>query len=159
MYTIYHIIGVKIGCTDRIASIRVKEQGHSNFEILETHSNIEVASKREQELQFEYGYEVDDVPYIKTRLGALGNESRNKAKSSIINKFGNSAGQMHTKESRKKSEENHKKKINQFSLDHTFIKKWDSVKQIKETLNLQISSALKGRQKTAGGYIWKYDLS
>ena len=62
MYYIYHIKGVKIGCTGN-AKRRVKEQGYTEYEVLETHTDIVTASEREIELQKEYGYEVDDTPY------------------------------------------------------------------------------------------------
>lgn len=62
MYYIYHIKGVKIGCTGN-AKRRVKEQGHTEYEILETHTDIVTASEREIQLQKEYGYEIDDTPY------------------------------------------------------------------------------------------------
>lgn len=72
MFSIYHIptfvhkdgsIG-KIGCTTRPTE-RVLEQGYSKFEILEEHSCIDTASIREIELQKEYGYKVDTIPYWK----------------------------------------------------------------------------------------------
>jgi hypothetical protein len=56
VYSIYHIPGIKIGCSKRVQQ-RVKEQGYTQFEILETHSDIDIASKREIELQKQYGYE------------------------------------------------------------------------------------------------------
>jgi hypothetical protein len=62
MYSIYHITGVKIGCTTQVIK-RTKEQGFSNFEILEEHTDIFVASDREMELQKQYGYKVDSIPY------------------------------------------------------------------------------------------------
>ncbi len=55
MYTLYHIPGVKIGCTKHL-NRRIKEQGFKDYEILEEHNNIDVASKREIELQKQYGY-------------------------------------------------------------------------------------------------------
>ena len=64
MYYIYHIPGVKIGCTTRPKS-RVSQQGYSSYEILETHDCIDRASERELELQKEYGYKVDTTPYWK----------------------------------------------------------------------------------------------
>ena len=62
MYYIYHIKGVKIGCTSNIKR-RVKEQGYTEYEILETHTDIITASERELQLQKQYGYEVDDSLY------------------------------------------------------------------------------------------------
>jgi len=55
MYQIYHIKGVKIGCTKHL-SRRMREQGFTEYEILEVHNDIETASNREIELQKEYGY-------------------------------------------------------------------------------------------------------
>ncbi len=60
MYQIYHIKGIKIGCTTNVER-RVKQQGYSEYEILETHSDIKVASKREKELQSIYGYDEKNV--------------------------------------------------------------------------------------------------
>lgn len=62
MYYIYHILGVKIGCTS-VLQHRMQEQGFTEWEVLETHEDIYVASDREIELQKQYGYRVDDVPY------------------------------------------------------------------------------------------------
>ena len=61
-YYIYHIPGVKIGCTNQIEQ-RIKDQGFNDYELLETHTDIYKASDREQELQKEYGYTVDRAPY------------------------------------------------------------------------------------------------
>ena len=62
MYYIYHIKGVKIGVSTE-PQIRVKNQGYIDFEILEEHTDINLVSNRETELQKEYGYRVDRVPY------------------------------------------------------------------------------------------------
>lgn len=61
-YYIYHIPNIKIGCSTE-PDERVKNQGYSNYEILEQYNCIDTASKREQELQKEYGYPVDIAPY------------------------------------------------------------------------------------------------
>ncbi len=48
--------------------------------------------------------------------------------------------------------------IQQFSVDGRLIKTWDNVKQILKTLNIKnISSCLNGKEKTAYGYVWKYE--
>jgi len=62
MYYIYHIVGVKIGCSKN-PKRRCKEQNASNWHILEIHTDDKIASKRERELQKEYGYRVDDCDY------------------------------------------------------------------------------------------------
>lgn len=51
------------------------------------------------------------------------------------------------------------KKINQYNIDGNFIKTWDYAKQASITLNINytsINACLKGRQKSAGGFLWKY---
>jgi hypothetical protein len=55
MYYIYHIPGVKIGCTSNLKK-RIQSQGFTEYEVLETHTDIDIASNREIELQNEYGY-------------------------------------------------------------------------------------------------------
>tara|TARA_B100001287_G_scaffold276591_1_gene288051 strand:+ start:3024 stop:3422 length:399 start_codon:yes stop_codon:yes gene_type:complete len=62
MYYIYHIPGVKIGCTKDLEK-RMSDQEFTEWQILETHEDIHVASDREIELQKEYGYRLDDIPY------------------------------------------------------------------------------------------------
>lgn len=62
MYYIYHIPGKKIGCTKNPNS-RLRQQNVDVYEILETHSDIHIASKREIELQKQFGYNVDKTTY------------------------------------------------------------------------------------------------
>jgi len=61
-YYIYHIQGVKIGCSTQ-PKRRVEAQGYTDFEILEQHTDIDVADRREKELQKQYGYKVDCNSY------------------------------------------------------------------------------------------------
>lgn len=65
MYYIYHIIGKKIGCSKN-PERRVKQQGYTQFEILEQYEDINIASERELELQKQYGYKVDNTFYKQT---------------------------------------------------------------------------------------------
>ena len=62
-YVIYHIPGVKIGCTTQYP-YRCQEQGYEVYEILETHDDGWIAGDRELELQKEYGYPVDTSHYM-----------------------------------------------------------------------------------------------
>lgn len=51
------------------------------------------------------------------------------------------------------------KKINQYDLSGNFIKQWFSAIAVEKegiTSNNNICTCLKGKTKTAGGYIWKY---
>jgi len=65
-YTIYH--GTKedgthkIGCTEMYPD-RCKKQALIDYYIIEQHDDIRIASEREQYLQAEYGYRVDQIPY------------------------------------------------------------------------------------------------
>ena len=61
-YYIYHIPNIKIGCSVD-ADIRVKTQGYDEYSILEEHTDIYLASDREVELQKQYGYTIDKIPY------------------------------------------------------------------------------------------------
>ena len=61
-YYIYHIEGVKVGCTSDLQK-RMADQGFTSWNILEEHTDIYEASNREIELQKEYGLPVDDAPY------------------------------------------------------------------------------------------------
>jgi ribosomal protein L37AE/L43A len=69
MYYIYHIEGIKIGCTSNIKSRlkKYKSEGIFQFDIIETHTDIYKASEREMKLQKEYGYPVDHVPYYHSK--------------------------------------------------------------------------------------------
>ena len=61
-YTIYHIPGTKIGCTSDLVR-RLRDQGFTDCEILEEHTDIYLASTRELELQAEFGLPIDKIPY------------------------------------------------------------------------------------------------
>ena len=65
-YKIYHIPGVKIGVSV-VPNQRVKMQGYTNYEILETHTDKKLASVREHFLQKKYGYKVDKILYYKNQ--------------------------------------------------------------------------------------------
>ena len=54
MYYIYHIPGIKIGCTKYYPKRPASQS--DNYELLEVHEDIETASKREIELQKQYGF-------------------------------------------------------------------------------------------------------
>jgi ribosomal protein L37AE/L43A len=62
MYYIYHIPGEKIGCTMNYPERPASQS--DNYELLETHTDIYVASERETELQKEYGLRCrSNTPY------------------------------------------------------------------------------------------------
>ena len=51
------------------------------------------------------------------------------------------------------------KPIQQFDKNDIFIKEWESISDASLELNLDVGTlvaTLKGRQKTCGGFKWKY---
>ncbi len=66
MYYIYHIEGVKVGCTKNPAKRITVQQGYSNFEILAKTKCIDEASKLEFEWQNKLGYKNDVRTYKQT---------------------------------------------------------------------------------------------
>ena len=64
-YVIYHIPGKKIGVTNDLYNRVECQQGYEvgEYEVLESSDDIKYISKREIELQKEYGYKVDLKPY------------------------------------------------------------------------------------------------
>lgn len=51
------------------------------------------------------------------------------------------------------------KQIIQYTLDEVFVKKWDNIITASDELKIDrsgIANCCKGKQKTSGGYIWKY---
>lgn len=63
MYYIYEIPGVKVGCTQNMER-RQKQQRHKGkMVLLESHTCIEDATRRERELQAEKGYRRDAWSY------------------------------------------------------------------------------------------------
>ena len=51
------------------------------------------------------------------------------------------------------------KQVKQYSLDNVLLKIWDSVRLASRKTNIKCSNivaCIQGKQKTCGGYIWKY---
>lgn len=102
MYYIYHIPGVKIGCTNNVER-RVEQQGFTDYQILEEHIDIFKASNREIALQKKYGYTIDRIPYFKSveqwgaKAGSIG------GKKAVATQRKNNIG-LHTKDRAKRKE-------------------------------------------------------
>ena len=107
----------------------------------------------------------------KAHLGVKHPEWRRKQKSEY--QKGRGIGRKYSEESKKKMSETHKKlyadgykhpmmkKILQYDFNGNFIKEWDSTNNAADALNIQrtgITSCLKKRNKSAGGFIWKYKV-
>lgn len=145
MYYIYHIPGIKIGCTSNIKR-RIKEQNASNYEILEQHSDINIASKREIELQKEYGYKVDTLQYNDAHYKNIGKNGGNSTQKKYNNGPINGLGCI----------KKYAKEVCQYDLNGNFIQKYPSRNFVIKNLKIQIQHCLAGRAKQAGGFIWKY---
>jgi len=176
MYYIYHVKGVKIGCTSNL-KIRMRKQGFVDYEILEEHTDIYEASKREIQLQKQYGYKVDTQPYYKT-IHIATKEGRRKsgikgAKWSIesghmkmLQSLGGKAiGKINT-------ESGHLKRINkiavektsipvlQYDLDGNLIKEHKSIRKASREIGIDggtIRNIIRGNTKNPRcGYIFQY---
>jgi len=81
-YILYHIPGKKIGCTTDLYNRVTEQQGYEpgEYEVIEKSNDIDYISNREIQLQKEYGYRVDCVPYNK-----LNNNNFNNLKTMKIN--------------------------------------------------------------------------
>lgn len=153
MYYIYHIpnhkwkdssIG-KIGCTDELI-IRMRKQGATEYQILETHLDIYIASDREIELQKQYGYPVDKIPYWRTVK--------------MSSKGGKIGGVVSIKNGHlKKIREARQRPIIQFDKSGNKIREWDSGAECAKELNLHsgnITAVCKGKLKSHKGFVFRY---
>ena len=90
-------------------------------------------------------------------LPQINHKDENKANNCLQNlewcdaKYNNNYG---TRTDRMAS--NRKIPILQYDLDGNFIREWPSAADVGKEASVNINHCLKGRQKTAYGYIWKY---
>jgi hypothetical protein len=152
MYYIYHIPGIKIGCTNNI-KLRMQEQKFTNWEILAEYEDIYKASDKEIQLQKQYGYRVDTIPYhisynrfVKGSKIACKNGLTELQKQSII-KNGNI------------TKERYGKKVIATNLitneELIFNSQKETARELNITLRL-ITRVLKGLRKTTNGFTFRY---
>ena len=162
-YYIYHIEGVKIGCTIN-PNKRIRLQGYTKYTILEIHTDINIASIRERELQKEYGYKVDSSDYYKQmkmvkaatkpsiRKKAIKNTNHKERATKAIETC-NKLNWHWNKEGKKNIS------VLQYDKNGNFIKEYTSIKLASETIGVSIgfiTMVCKGRRKTAKGYVFNY---
>lgn len=125
-YYIYHIPGVKIGCTSQLEE-RMKAQGFSSWEVLETHNDGWVAGNREIELQKQYGYPVDKVHYMISRQNRPTWNNANKRYSSEQARYANSCRKntKHAAETKNKMAKSKSKLLGLDDLIRNEFKSWD----------------------------------
>lgn len=174
-YYIYHIEGIKIGCTMN-PNLRPKKQGYQNYSILEEHTDVYIASNREIELQKEYGYKVDTTPYWKTlkiatidgRLkgGKKGGEwSIKSGHMKRLNSLGGKAIAKINKENghevkwRTKGVEANSITVEQRDMNGNLINEFKSAREADRQTDVNQSSIIKcckGKVRMAGGYVFNY---
>jgi len=159
MYYIYHIPGVKIGCTKNLKN-RLSQQTKGDWELLEEHNDIHIASEREIELQKQYGYKVDTATYY--------NSVKGYSKEKII-KAGRASATKQWKENRdrelqksikggKAIAEKTSKITQQCDLDWNVLNTFTSTKAAAVAVNghpsvIRMTILSKG---TYRGFRWKY---
>jgi len=165
MYYIYEIKGVKVGCTCNFERRQKEQLSKGEMVLLEQYTTIEEASKRERELQLEKGYGIDGNSYFKQlKLVELARDPKVVKKRTLNHDY----KAIHEKGAPKRKKyydhfrrynESNKKPVVQYNLQGTFIKCFDSIANASKQTNVRktyISDCVRGRQHTAGGYIWKY---
>lgn len=173
-FYIYHIPGIKIGCTTTIKERILRQQKYSYYEILEEHIDIFIASDREQELQKQFGYKVDTVPYWKSyksgvnRTKKLSKEKLKKIKTSggkeasIVNKKKGIGIYSFTKEQRKQYSKIAGEKLSKSvlvfdKLTGNYITEFVSSREAGRQLGISnIASIITGKIKTRKQYTFKY---
>ena len=120
-------------------------------ELSNAHKNLQITSV----LQYEKnGLFVKEWHSIKDASKTLGIERTNISKA--IHEKTKSAGGFVWK-AKETYNPKIKRPIEQYSLDGKFIREWDNTELAENELKIKdISRALRGRNKTAGGYQWKY---
>jgi hypothetical protein len=173
-YYIYHIQGKKIGCTDDIKR-RMKAQKCKDYEIIEVHTDEDVASDREIELQKQYGYRVDRVKYNEVdriesgkKAGKIAVES-GQLLSAAIN-GGKTQGRKNVESGKLKNAQiaggkvkNRKKtSISAYHKDTgDYIGTYNSIRKCANYLHINhshIVNCLNGKQNSSKGYTFKKEI-
>jgi hypothetical protein len=159
MYYIYHIKGVKIGCTKNPYS-RTRQQGATEYEILETYTDIHIASQRELELQKKYGYKVDNTTYYNsTKEFKIENASKAGLASATKSWIENRDRELEKcSKGGKANAKKYSKTIQQCDLDWNILNTFSSTKEAAKHINGH-ASTLRGTILSKGtyrGFRWKY---
>jgi hypothetical protein len=175
MYYLYHIKGVKWGCSNQL-KIRLKKQGYTLndvYEIIEE-TNIDKAADMEKQLNIRDGYKWrDDQDYrIITKAAIIGGNIVGKERGKLNVLSGHLKNIHHlslTKEARLKAVNNTnwysvskklQKPIIAYKKDtNQFVGEYPSIKLAAELLNIgsaNICNVLKNRYKQYKGYTFNY---
>ncbi len=175
MFYIYHIPGVKIGCSQNIKK-RMQSQKFVDYEILEEHYDEYKASDREIELQKQYGYKVDRIPYwmsLKriTKASKIAHNTIN-FKTDIDWKARDAKIDFEKRAEKIKSHPNYinrriangseqlKKVLLQYDLDGNFIQeRYEGVNWLSKNGFEGVSAVARKSKGTIGGFQWRYKTS
>ena len=177
MFYLYHIKGVKWGCTKRSVKRRVWEQGYTINDVCEIIEILDKqeASELEDNLNIKYGYKRDPNKYAEidysaiAKLSSFTNKQRSKggktASINLANWCKKNNAKKHKEnphilknfiEGGRKCNEKKKRPVLQYDLNGNLIAEYSSRNEAKRAIGKQIHHALKNSTKTAGGFIWKY---
>ena len=155
MFYIYHIPGVKIGCTNNLQR-RIKEQKFNHYELLEEHLDKLTASIRESELQKQYGYKVDYIKYHQGKYSEAGLKGAETNTKNGWNKKWQKIGTKIQSEKRKKT-------LLQYDLEGNFIKEWNcgsnNMPDEFKCAGSAANSNSKNFNRTLYGFQWRYKTS
>ena len=174
-YRIYHIKGVKIGCTNNI-NRRMREQGFTDYKVLEIHTSKDIAGQREFELQKQYGYKVDNIRYSESvrrinKASEIAAATKHEWLPNVDWKAREEKIDQNVKWDKIKSHPNYinrrisngseqlKKVIIQYDLDGNFIKEWNcGVRNMPDEYK-NAGGCAKTNTGTLYGYQWRYKES
>ena len=165
MYYIYEIEGVKVGCTQDMERRQREQRDKGKMVLLEFTTCIEEATRRERELQRIKGYKVDSHGYSKQLILVEKAKDPKIVKKRTLNtdyKAIHEKGAPKRKkyyDSFRRYNDSKMRPIEQFSLQGKFLNSYNSIAEGGRQNNIPksyIGDSLRGRQHTAGGYIWKY---
>jgi hypothetical protein len=180
MFYVYHIKGKKWGCCNNRLENRLRDQGYSIKDVdrVIIVGNLQKASQMERDLQVEYGYPLDTNTYEQLFKKVLTPYVKQKAKNTLIKKYGSISGPLNTPEVKAKIiakqgnmtahmntpeiRAKKSKQVIQLTLEGIIVKEWPSQSFASRELKIpqaDISFCCNGKFKQAGGYVWKFKSS
>jgi hypothetical protein len=155
-YYLYHIPQRKEwGCTAnlnrRLRSLKYKIE---DVDRVITCGNVDMAADMERDLNIEYGYGWNPSQDYRRviKMAKIGGINMQKNHPNIIKETGSKNGKINGIKSRWKLQI----PVLQFDLQNNFIAEYPGCNWVRDNLHIHVSHCLRGKKKTAGGFIWKY---
>lgn len=173
MYKLYHIKGVKWGCTKRTVKRRIWEQGYSIDDVCEIIEikDVNEASELENTLNIQFGYKLDPNKYnerdysaMASKAGLTNNQRSKGGKTAGANKVKSGLWDIISKNGRKLGSkiscELQSKQCKAFDKNtNIFIQEFSSISEAANVLNLHrraIAMVLSGKRKSTGKYYFTH---